>query len=86
MKFFSIYDTKVGAYMQPFPFDHAANAIRSFTQAVNDSKTSLSKNPEDFVLFELASFDEVSGTFSNHKVPFSLGTGVQFLNKQQFQD
>lgn len=55
---FSIYDSKAKAYSLPF---HAVNdhvAMRMVGAAVNDPGTTLNKHPEDFVLYEIARFDD----------------------------
>lgn len=60
---FSIYDSAVGAYMQPFFARSTGDAVRSFQDAVNDPKTSFNAHSSDYTLFYLGTFDDDSGTF-----------------------
>lgn len=78
LKVYSIFDSKVEAFMQPFYCKSKGEAIRSITEAVNDPKTSLSKYPEDFTLFELGSWDDSNCKFGLHSTPYSLGLLVEF--------
>lgn len=63
-KVFALRDCKVSAFLQPFFSRSVPDAIRGFEDAVNDPKVStLTKHPEDFLLYELADFDDSSGEF-----------------------
>lgn len=58
---FSVFDTKVGAYMTPFPMKTTAEAIRAFLNSCRDPNTQFHSNPEDFHLYLVAEFDEQTG-------------------------
>lgn len=79
MKIFSVYDSKVEAYMQPFFMQSKGAAIRGYTELVNDPNHSFGKYPGDFTLFELGSFDELTAKFDMYKTPVSLGVGLEFV-------
>lgn len=82
LRLFSIYDSAISAFLQPFWSDHKANAIRSFQRVVNDKSDAnnmVAAHPDQFVLFELGEFDQPTGVFSSHQTPLSLGNGVEYV-------
>jgi hypothetical protein len=66
MKYFSVAprDIRVEAYMQPTFVNHTGAAVRAFTEHCKDSKSDFARNPEDFELYLLGSFDDTTGLFS----------------------
>lgn len=79
LKVFSVYDSQVEAYMQPFFCQSKGHAIRSFTEAVSDSSSTIGKYPSDFTLFELGEFDDQKAFFDLYDTPRSLGVAVEFV-------
>ena len=82
MKMFAIYDVKADFYANPFTARTTAEALRSFAQAANDEKITISQNPEDFALYELAIYDEQTGQISPLDVPMKLGIAAEYQTKQ----
>lgn len=67
---FSVYDEKLGLFLNPFFLKNAEEAKRTLYDFVaygNDSM--LSRHPEDFKLYLLASYDESKGSFVPYDVP-----------------
>lgn len=62
----SVRDSAMGAYAAPMAFPTTGVAVRAFTQQVNsgDQSSQLVQSPEDFELWHLANFDDVTGQFS----------------------
>ena len=59
---YTIKDTKANYYHAPQMFRNRGEILRALSNLVNsDSKDSLSMNPEDYALFEIAKFDEAKG-------------------------
>lgn len=60
-------DSATVTFSQPFFVAARGAAVRSFTDAVNNSRdpSDLSNHPEDFELWQLGTFDDVSGVFEN---------------------
>lgn len=81
LKMFTVFDTKVGAYMQPFYARSTNDAIRSFTQAANDSSHQFGKWAEDFCLFEIGAFDDQTCGFELKDTPVSLGKAIEFIRR-----
>lgn len=82
LKVFCVFDSKVEAYMQPFFMKSRGEAIRGFTEVVNDPKTSIHKWPADYTLFELGSWDESKAKFELLSTPYSLGVGLEFVKEK----
>lgn len=61
---FAVYDRAAGAYLPPFFVRSKAEAIRMFTESVQDGKSPFSKFPSDYTLCGLGYYDDVSGAFS----------------------
>lgn len=68
-------------YGQPVFVGNVASAIRSFGDQINDPQSQVSKHPNDYDLFELGSFDDESGRFTNLDQPRQLALGRDLLNK-----
>lgn len=77
LKAFTIYDSKIGAYGRPFMQISTGEALRTWHDLVNDPQHAIHKHPEDFTLFELGSWSDEDGRFSNLAAPVSLGVGIE---------
>lgn len=80
LKVYSIYDSKVEAYLNPWFAQAKGEAIRALTELVNDSKTNIGKYPADFTLFELGEYDNANAQFNLHSAPVSVGVAIEFKN------
>jgi hypothetical protein len=78
MKVFTIYDSKAESYLQPFFMQSKGQAIRAFSELVNDEKHNFGKYPADFTLFELGVWDDSKALFTTYATPVSLGVAVEF--------
>lgn len=61
LKMFAVYDHAVGAYLQPFFMRSSGEAIRAFTDTVNDPSTLFNRHPKDYTLFRIGWFDVEHG-------------------------
>ena len=55
-----------------------AIAIRTFADCVNDPDHAFGKNPHDYTIFFIGTFDDETGLISK-QTPETLGNGVQFV-------
>lgn len=78
-KMFGVRDGKALAFLQPFFSISAGAAIRAFGDAVNESNSVFGKHPEDYVLYELGTFDDNSGEFIGCGLTKMLGTASEFV-------
>lgn len=56
----SIYDSKLGAYSQPSFVASIGVAVRSFSDQVNSPQSPMNAHPEDYELFHIGKFDDVT--------------------------
>lgn len=81
-KVFAVYDSKANAFMSPFFMPTTGQAVRAWGTTVNDPQTDFNRYPGDFTLFEIASYDDISGKFENLSTPHSLGLAQEFLREK----
>lgn len=81
-KIFAIYDNKAEAFMQPYFAHNAAVGTRTFSDNVQNHDTIFNKHPNDFVLFEIAEFDDQTGEITPHKQNINLGLAIDYLQTQ----
>lgn len=79
MKVFTVYDSKVEAYLPPLFYKSRGEFLRAFTEAVSDPKSNLGKYPGDYTAFEVGTWDDSNCKFTLHVTPESLGVGVEFV-------
>lgn len=79
VKVFSVYDSKVEAYIQPFFMQSRGQAIRAFGDTAADVSTNIGKHPADFTLFELGEFDDTTAKFDMYNTPVSIGVAIELL-------
>lgn len=77
-KMFTVYDSKADLYLSPFSFKTPAEALRGFTETANDPASSIGKHPEDYILFEIGTYDDQTGQYVciDHK---SLGKALDYV-------
>lgn len=85
-KIFAIYDTKAKAYLPPWYMPEIGQALRVFSDAINDKTTEFNKHPEDYTLFHLGSFDNQTAHCTLYDAPQSLGVGIEMYQPQTLQD
>ena len=78
LKCFTVFDSGVKSYLQPFFMRHSGEAIRAVTELVNDDKHSFAKYANDYTLFEIGVFDDSDCKFALHNTPISLGVLIEF--------
>lgn len=78
LKIFTVFDSKAEVYMTPFFLKSRGEAIRSWTEVVNDGQAIFCKHPSDFTLFEIGTFDELSGSVTMYESKVSLGLALEF--------
>lgn len=79
---FSIRDAKAEAFMRPFFAPTKGLATRSFADLVNSGNGEpVAKHPDDFCLFHVGEFDELTGEFVSLDQPVSMGMASIYREK-----
>lgn len=61
MKILAIYDKKAQSYQTPFAVPNFVTASREIDRVVNSGKGDFADYPEDFALYHIADFFELTG-------------------------
>lgn len=79
----AIYDTQAKVYASPFYMNTKGEAVRAFSDAVNDAQMgSLNKHPQDFLLFCIGEWDDNTGKLVSYSPPERLALGSDFVRKE----
>lgn len=65
LKAYTVYDMKVEAYMRPWYCLTNGEAVRTFTDAVNDPGSAFNRHPGDFTLYGIGTFDDTLGVLDS---------------------
>lgn len=60
---YAIKDRATNAFMTPFFMHTHGQAIRAFTDNINDPKSTASQHPDDYDLWHLDEWDDANGEF-----------------------
>lgn len=77
LQIFTVYDSKVEAYMQPFFARSIGEALRNWETACNDGESMMAKHPSDYSLFQIGEFDDTNGSINILEAKKALGTAVE---------
>lgn len=79
MDVFAIFDEKAGVYAVPFFMQNEGLAIRAFGDLCEDSKSAANRHPNDYKLYKIGEYDDVTGAlFSVPNAKF-LAHGSNFV-------
>lgn len=81
LKIFSVFDSKVGAFIQPMFFRSTPEAIRAFSSACSSTDHEFSKHAEDYTLFELGTWCDESGRFECLSTPTSICIALECISR-----
>lgn len=80
LEIFAVHDSKADAYITPFFQPKVNQAKRVFQNASQDIKHAFGRNPEDYTLFHLGSWDDDTAKLAPLKTPVSLGLALEYQN------
>lgn len=78
LKLFTVYDSKAEAYLPPFYLSTRGQAIRAFSDSVNDPNHAFNRHPADYTLFMIGEFDDQNASFNLDHAKTSLGLALEF--------
>ncbi len=76
---FTVFDQKALAYLPPFCLPERGQATRAFSDMINNPKHAFGLHPEDYVLFEVANFDDLTGLMEPFQGPELVATALSLL-------
>lgn len=77
---FSVFDNKAKAFITPFFAPNCEVAVRSFGEAAKDSSHAFARSPNDYVLFHIGNFDNVTGCLFSLPQHINLGSAAIHRN------
>lgn len=80
---FAIYDSKAEHFYDPMFRRSKGDALRDFITIANDDKTKIGLNPEDFTLFYLGRYNDLTGKFENNMTPESMGLALELKQTKE---
>lgn len=75
-KVFCVKDEKAGQYYEPFCMGNTIDAQRTFMQGMRTEKSMISQYPEDFNLYCIGEYDELTGLITP-QAPVMILTGKE---------
>ena len=66
LNLYTIYDSQLEAYHQPYVLENDNMALRQFADMANDD-TQIAKNPEDYSLWHSGSFETTTATLTTQE-------------------
>lgn len=77
--YYAIRDNLANAFMTPVLFDNENVALRWFTDVVNSKEENqvIYNNPQDFELWKLGAFDNISGNIVGNLDKLATGLSVK---------
>lgn len=79
IKIFTIYDTIAKAFLQPMFQPTTGAMLRLWSDSMKDPKSQFAAHPGDYIMYEIGTYDEFTGTISPLSTPVNLGPASQFL-------
>ena len=81
MKIYVIKDNAVEAFGQPFFVKAQGMAVRMFMDESKNQESQINKHPEDFELWSIGEFDELTGHIIQNSIE-RVARAIDFANKE----
>lgn len=82
-KIFCVRDQQAAAYLPPFFLPTNGMATRVFADCINDPSHQFGAHPEDFSLWLIGQYDDVTGTVDPITPSTCLGKGVDYVRTKE---
>lgn len=77
---FAVYDSKSENFSKPIYVQKEGQMVRSFMDIANDKNHPIGQHPEDYFLYQIATWNEDSGEYQNLSPHKSLGKALDYVN------
>ncbi|MEO5368179.1 MAG: hypothetical protein H7831_17870 [Magnetococcus sp. WYHC-3] len=81
-KMYTIYDSAAQAYNKPVYFINRGAAIRAFADEASDPKSNICRHANDYTLFEIGEFDELTGEVRPYETKIPCGMASELKKVQ----
>lgn len=78
---FCVYDAQAEVFFPPYVAVTRGVAIRQFADMANKEGHQFNVHPDDYILYEVGSFDDSTGQVSMDSSNIRLGSARDFFNK-----
>lgn len=85
MKLYAVRDVKADAFGAPMSIATKGLALRSFSDACLQPNSELGRYPEDYMLYELGSYEPNSGKIDANALPVFLASATDVIAKARSQ-
>jgi hypothetical protein len=86
LNIYSIFDSAAKAYAPPFFLHNDGLAVRGFQDNVNNPESQAFRNPDQFTLFHIGTYDDITGVIESAEVIRSMGNGLEYKTAIQDED
>lgn len=83
VKVFSIQDVKAKAFVHTFFMPEVGMAERALKTMVSDHQNQIAQFPEDFVLYQVGEFDQLSGQLVSLATPSYVMKALDAMPKKE---
>lgn len=84
LEIFSIFDSKAVAFITPFFLTNRQTAVRAVKDCTAVESHAFARNPSDYVLYHIGSFDDATGHILAFAQPVVLGSAASFAQPEAF--
>lgn len=79
----SVFDSKAACFSNPFYSPNIPVATRDFSAACMDKNSGISRNPEDYSLFQVGTFDDESGLLTPTLPPVHICSASYIISHNE---
>lgn len=81
LKIFALHDQALEAYGAPMCYTTRGQALREFSDQVNDKQSQINKHPEHYTLHYLGEYDNANGSFTNDGAPIQVSAATDVIRE-----
>lgn len=81
LKLFALHDQALEAYGSPMSYTTRGQALREFTDQVNDKSSQINKHPEHYTLHYLGEYDNANASFNTEGAPLQVSAATDVIRE-----
>lgn len=79
VRMYSVFDKKIGSYQAPVTAHNVGHALRMFHSFCSNPDNPINKYHQDYDVYDLGEFDDVSGQIKPHTNPQFISSVTDIL-------